>query len=45
MDCICIAPPLVTANAELDRLVDIVGDSVRAVVTSAREAAPATVAR
>ncbi|HVG85055.1 MAG TPA: aspartate aminotransferase family protein [Vicinamibacterales bacterium] len=45
MDCICIAPPLVTTDAELDRLVDIVGDSVRAVVTSAREAAPATVAR
>ena len=45
MDCICIAPPLVTTDAELDRLVDIVGDSVRAVVTSAREAAPAIVAR
>jgi adenosylmethionine-8-amino-7-oxononanoate aminotransferase len=45
MDCICIAPPLITTDAELDRLVEIVRDSVRAVVTAAREAAPAAAAR
>ena len=39
MDCICIAPPLVTTDAEIDRLVNIVGDSVKAVVATARESA------
>lgn len=32
LDCICIAPPLVIAEAELDRLVDIIGETVSAVV-------------
>jgi putrescine aminotransferase len=41
MDCICIAPPLVTSDAEIDRLVDIVGDAIGAVVAGARETAPA----
>jgi adenosylmethionine-8-amino-7-oxononanoate aminotransferase len=39
MDCICIAPPLVTTDAEIDRLVEIVGDAIGAVVASARETA------
>ena len=41
MDCICIAPPLVTSDAEIDRLVDIVGDAIGAVVAGARETAAA----
>jgi adenosylmethionine-8-amino-7-oxononanoate aminotransferase len=45
MDCICIAPPLVTTDAEIDRLVDIVGDAVSAVVSGAREAVGAGPAR
>ena len=32
LDCICIAPPLVITEAELDRLVEIIGDTVPAVV-------------
>jgi adenosylmethionine-8-amino-7-oxononanoate aminotransferase len=36
MDCICLAPPLVTTDAELDRIVEIVGETVRAVVTDAK---------
>jgi putrescine---pyruvate transaminase len=32
LDCICIAPPLVIAEADLDRLVDIIGETVSAVV-------------
>ena len=32
LDCICIAPPLVIQEAELDRLVDIIGETVSAVV-------------
>jgi adenosylmethionine-8-amino-7-oxononanoate aminotransferase len=32
LDCICIAPPLVITSAELDRLVDIIGETVSAVV-------------
>ena len=28
MDCICIAPPLVTTDAQIDRIVGIVGDTV-----------------
>jgi adenosylmethionine-8-amino-7-oxononanoate aminotransferase len=39
MDCICIAPPLVATDDEIDRLVNIVGDSVQAVVATARDAA------
>ena len=35
LDCICIAPPLVIAEAELDRLVDIIGETVSAVVRPA----------
>ena len=32
LDCICIAPPLVITETELDRLVDIIGETVAAVV-------------
>jgi len=38
LDCICIAPPLVIAEAELDRLIDIVGETVTSVVRDARGA-------
>ena len=34
LDCICIAPPLVIAEAELDRLVDVIGETVAALVRS-----------
>ena len=40
MDCICIAPPLVTSDADLDLLVDTVGESIAAVLKQVR-AAPA----
>jgi adenosylmethionine-8-amino-7-oxononanoate aminotransferase len=36
LDCICIAPPLVIAEADLDRLVDIIGDTVPAVMRDVR---------
>ena len=45
MDCICIAPPLVTTDAELDRLVDIVGDAIGAVVAEARQHSATAAAR
>jgi adenosylmethionine-8-amino-7-oxononanoate aminotransferase len=32
LDCICIAPPLVITEAELDRLVDIIGETVAALI-------------
>ena len=35
MDCICVAPPLVTTDAQIDRIVGIVGDTVSAVVSEA----------
>jgi adenosylmethionine-8-amino-7-oxononanoate aminotransferase len=34
MDCICLAPPLVTTDAELDRIVNIVGETIPAVLTA-----------
>jgi adenosylmethionine-8-amino-7-oxononanoate aminotransferase len=34
MDCICLAPPLVTTDAELDRIVNIVGETVPAVLAA-----------
>ena len=37
MDCICIAPPLVTTNADLDRLVSIVADTIPAVLAAVRQ--------
>ena len=35
MDCICVAPPLVTTDAQIDRIVSIIGDTVTAVVSEA----------
>ena len=40
LDCICIAPPLITSDADLDHLVDVVRESIAAVLTQVR-AAPA----
>jgi adenosylmethionine-8-amino-7-oxononanoate aminotransferase len=37
MDCICLAPPLVTSDADLDRIVDIVAETIPAVLASARQ--------
>ena len=37
MDCICIAPPLVTTDADLDRLVSIVADTIPAVLATVRQ--------
>ncbi len=38
MDCICIAPPLVTSDADLDRLVEIIADTIPAVLATVRQA-------
>jgi len=40
MDCICIAPPLVTTDAEVDRIVSIIGETVTAVVSEALSLKP-----
>jgi len=45
MDCVCIAPPLVTTDAEIDRLVDIVGDAIGAVVIEAQQHSATAAAR
>jgi adenosylmethionine-8-amino-7-oxononanoate aminotransferase len=37
MDCICLAPPLVTTDAEIDRIVNIVGDTIPAVLATQAE--------
>jgi adenosylmethionine-8-amino-7-oxononanoate aminotransferase len=39
MDCICIAPPLITSDADLDLLVDTVRDSIAAVLQQVRASA------
>ena len=36
MDCICVAPPLVTTDAQIDRIAAIIGETVSAVVSAAR---------
>jgi adenosylmethionine-8-amino-7-oxononanoate aminotransferase len=41
LDCICIAPPLVTSDADIDRLVDIVRESIAAVLQQVRASAGA----
>jgi adenosylmethionine-8-amino-7-oxononanoate aminotransferase len=38
MDCICLAPPLITSDALLDRIVETLGDAIPAVAGAAREA-------
>jgi len=40
MDCICIAPPLVTTDAQIDRIVGIIGETVSAVVSEAVSVKP-----
>ena len=42
MDCICIAPPLMTSDADLDRIVSIVADTIQAVLATVRQAHAAT---
>jgi putrescine aminotransferase len=39
LDCICLAPPLVTTDAEIDRIVDIVGATIPRVVANVQTAA------
>lgn len=39
MDCICIAPPLMTSDADLDRLVEIVAETITAVLANVRQTA------
>jgi putrescine aminotransferase len=34
MDCICLAPPLVTTDADIDRIVNIVGETIPAVLAA-----------
>ena len=36
MDCICLAPPLVTTDEQIDRIVDIVRETIPAVVDAAK---------
>ena len=36
MDCICLAPPLVTTDAEIDRIVNIVGETIPVVLEHAQ---------
>jgi adenosylmethionine-8-amino-7-oxononanoate aminotransferase len=38
LDCICIAPPLVTSDAQLDRIVDTIRESIPAALDAARKA-------
>ena len=40
MDCICVAPPLVTTDAQIDRIVRIIGETVSAVVSEAVSVKP-----
>jgi adenosylmethionine-8-amino-7-oxononanoate aminotransferase len=37
MDCICIAPPLVTSDAVIDRIVETLRETIPAVVGAARD--------
>ena len=37
MDCICIAPPLVTTDAQLDQIVDTIHDAVTHVVGAVKK--------
>jgi adenosylmethionine-8-amino-7-oxononanoate aminotransferase len=42
MDCICIAPPLMVTDADIDAIVDIVQDSIRAVLATVGTTATTT---
>jgi adenosylmethionine-8-amino-7-oxononanoate aminotransferase len=37
LDCICLAPPLMTSDATLDRIVDLVGETIPEVLQAARQ--------
>jgi putrescine---pyruvate transaminase len=37
MDCICLAPPLVTSDAQIDRIVDTVRETIPAVLSGVRD--------
>jgi adenosylmethionine-8-amino-7-oxononanoate aminotransferase len=37
MDCICVAPPLVTTDAQLDQIVDTIRDAVTHVVGAVKK--------
>jgi putrescine aminotransferase len=37
MDCICLAPPLVTTDAVIDRIVETLRETMPTVVAAARE--------
>jgi adenosylmethionine-8-amino-7-oxononanoate aminotransferase len=40
MDCICLAPPLVTSDALLDRIVDTVHEAIPPALDAARKELP-----
>ena len=42
LDCICIAPPLITSDADLDHLVDVVRESITAVLAQLPRASAAS---
>ena len=44
MDCICLAPPLVTTDAQLDRIVDILQETIPPVLDAVRKDSPSTIA-
>jgi putrescine aminotransferase len=39
LDCICIAPPLITSDADIDLLVDVVRESIAEVLATVRASA------
>jgi adenosylmethionine-8-amino-7-oxononanoate aminotransferase len=41
LDCICIAPPLITSDADIDHLVDVVRESIAAVLAEVQASAGA----
>ena len=44
LDCICLAPPLVTSDALLDRIVDILQETIPPVLDAVRKDSPFTIA-
>ena len=44
MDCICLAPPLVTTDAQIDRIVNTVGETIPAVLAARRSSTARSVA-
>ena len=44
LDCICLAPPLVTSDALLDRIVDILHEAIPPVLDAVRKDSPSTIA-